>query len=43
MPRSRGKGIIVGLAAPLLKESDPAAHVDIWRGVMAAMAIICVG
>lgn len=34
---------ILAMAAPLLKAIDPAAHPDIWRGVVSAMAIICVG
>ena len=34
---------ILDLAAPLLEASDPAARPEIWRGVVSAMAIICVG
>ena len=34
---------LLDLAAPLLAAADPAARPDIWRGVVSAMAIICVG
>ncbi len=34
---------ILSLSAPLLEAADPAARPDIWRGVVSAMAIICVG
>lgn len=34
---------ILDLANPLLEAADPAARPEIWRGVVSAMAIICVG
>jgi hypothetical protein len=34
---------LLDLAAPLLEAADPAARPDLWRGVVSAMAIICVG
>ena len=34
---------LLDLAAPLLDAADPAARPELWRGVVAAMAIICVG
>jgi hypothetical protein len=34
---------MLDLAAPLLEAADPAARPDLWRGVVSAMAIICVG
>ena len=34
---------ILGLAASLLEAADPAARPDLWRGIVSAMAIICVG
>jgi hypothetical protein len=34
---------ILSLAVPLLEAADPAARPDIWRGVVSALAIICVG
>ena len=34
---------LLDLAAPLLEAADPAARPDIWRGVVSAMAILCVG
>jgi hypothetical protein len=34
---------LLDLAAPLLEAADPAARPDLWRGIVSAMAIICVG
>jgi hypothetical protein len=34
---------LLDLAAPLLETADPAARPDLWRGIVSAMAIICVG
>jgi hypothetical protein len=34
---------ILSRAAPLLEAADPAARPDIWRGIVSAMAVICVG
>lgn len=34
---------ILSLSAPLLEAADPAARPDIWRGIVSALAIICVG
>jgi hypothetical protein len=34
---------LLDLASPLLGAADPAARPDLWRGVVSAMAIICVG
>lgn len=34
---------IIAAAQPLLKIADPAAHPEIWRGVFAAMSVICIG
>ena len=34
---------LLELATPLLEAADPAARPDLWRGVVSALAIICVG
>lgn len=34
---------ILSLSAPLLEAVDPAARPEVWRGIVSAMAIICVG
>jgi hypothetical protein len=34
---------LIELAKPLLDASDPSAHPQIWRGVVAAMAVVCCG
>lgn len=34
---------ILDLAAPLLEVADPAAHLDLWRGIVAEKTVICVG
>jgi hypothetical protein len=34
---------ILDLASPLLEFADPAARPDLWRGIVSAMAIICMG
>ena len=34
---------IIEAALPLLKAADPAAHPLIWRGIVSAMSIVCVG
>jgi hypothetical protein len=34
---------ILALSAPLLEAVDPAARPDVWRGIVSALAIICVG
>jgi|GEM_PF-5854536 len=34
---------LLDLSAPLLEAADSAARPDLWRGIVSAMAIICVG
>ncbi|SIO63273.1 hypothetical protein SAMN05444166_7297 [Singulisphaera sp. GP187] len=34
---------LLDLATPLLEAADPAARPELWRGIVSAMAIICVG
>lgn len=34
---------LLTLAVPLLGAADPAARPELWRGIVSAMAIICVG
>ena len=34
---------ILALGAPLLDAADPAARPEIWRGIVSALVIICVG